>query len=92
MGLIFIGFAWQVYSFKVAGGENEPQLICLPGMRAIIKLASVKLMERKKLSIEQNKSIPKYTSARVTPLVIIQSSSSQLFSCTIFYIAGQGSV
>lgn len=91
MGLIFIGFAWQVYSFKVAGGENEPQLICLPGMRAIIKLASVKLMERKKLSIEQNKAIPKFTSARVTPLVIIKSSSP-LFSCTIFYIAGHGSV
>ena len=72
--------------------ELKPWLILLPRMRAIIKLASVKLMERKKLSIEQNKSIPKYTSARVTPLVIIQSSSSQLFSCTIFYIAGQGSV
>ena len=39
-------------------------------MRTIIKLAGVKLTERKKLVIKKNKPMPTFTSATVTPLVI----------------------
>ena len=40
----------------------------LPAMRTIIKLAGVKLTDRKKLVIKKNKPMP--TPATVTPLVI----------------------
>ena len=61
---------FQVYSYEDAADEDEPQLVGLPAMRTIIKLAGVKLTERKKLVIKKNKPMPTFTSATVTPLVI----------------------
>jgi len=59
----------QVYSYEDAGDEDEPQLVSLPAMRTIIKLAGIKLTERRKLVVKKNKPMPTFTSATVTPLV-----------------------
>merc|ERR1719228_3121263 len=59
----------QVYSYEDAADEDEPQLVGLPAMRSLIKLAGVKITERRKLVIKKNKPMPKFTSATVTPLV-----------------------
>jgi len=59
----------QVYSYEDAADDDEPQLVGLPAMRSLIKLAGVKLTERRKLVIKKNKPMPKFTSATVTPLV-----------------------
>ena len=58
-----------MYSYEDAGDEDDPQLVGLPAMRAIIKLAGIKLTVRRKLVIKKNKPMPKFTSATVTPLV-----------------------
>jgi len=61
----------QVYSYENAGDEDEPDLVSLPAMRSIIKLAGIKLTERRKLVMKKGKQKPqpKWTDATVTPLV-----------------------
>ena len=60
----------QVFSYEEAGDEDEVELVKMPAMKDIIKLAGVKLGVRKQLRIKKKqKQMPKWSAACVTPLV-----------------------
>lgn len=62
----------QVYSYEDAGDDDEElELVKSPCMRAIIKLAGIKLSERRKLVAKKPKQMkqPKFMMATVTNLV-----------------------
>ena len=60
----------QVYSYEDAGEEDDMKLVQLPAMKSLIKLAGIKLSERKKQrTFQKKKPMPQHTDATVTPLV-----------------------
>ena len=61
----------QVYSYEDAGDDDEPPLIASPCMKAVIKLAGIKLTERRKLVVKKNvqKKQPTFMMATTTKLV-----------------------
>jgi len=64
----------QVYSYEDCANEEDYELVTLPALQDLIKIAGIDVRRRKKLSqqklhTKEKKAMPKHTDATVTPAV-----------------------